>query len=291
MPQDHTPQDRGHGGPQDRRVSPRLSLARVLATPDTAGAVVAGFVAGINADGTVIVDFGGGRKTGACRVLATYTPVMGDVVECIRRDASSWLVLGAIRTSNATTQTLLLSVRMPYNVRPGVGGVSNPLVVNATATGSWRPSDGWSRAQPYQGAYSSSYGYWQSGYFYGAGAFAALAGRTVTSITIRLHRNTAIGGSGVGSSAATALWIAPHAHPTQPSGAPTWTDTAQNVGALTAPDDSQVGTFALPVAWGQALVNGSAAGFGHLRLTTTEYLRCKGVAEDALTGQLSIGWS
>lgn len=272
---------------------PGLTLARVLTPPDKVGAIVSATIGQVNADGTVIVDFGAGRKSGPSRCVAAYTPLPGDPVEVQRRDATSWLVLGTTRTSNATTQTGTLVLRTPYNVRPSTGGVANPLVVSAAATASWRDSDGWSRTQPYQGAYSTSagYGYWRGCGFYGAGAFAALAGRTAGASTIHMHRHTAIGGTGVGSSAAVSLYLAPHAHATQPSTPPVWVDTPRIIGSMTAGDDLQVADLTIPLDWVQMLCDGKAAGFGLLRLTTADYARWKSVAEDSTSFRLTLGWS
>ncbi|MBP8882361.1 MAG: hypothetical protein KBG77_14805 [Dermatophilaceae bacterium] len=270
-----------------------VSLPRAMTPPDSPSVVRPATVVGINADGTVVVEFGSGLKSGACPVLAGYTPVYGDSVQVLKRDTSSWLVLGSVRSSNATTQNLVIGCRTPRNIMPSVSGVPNPLTINAVGTGAWRDADGWSRSEPYQGAFSTGRGYYRGCYFYGASPAAAIAGRTVTSVSIRLHRSTAIGAAGVGSSAAVGQYIAPHSHPTQPGDPPSFVDSAGVVlvGSLTAPDDLQVGTFALPTSWGQSLVDGGIAGFGHLRLTTTDYQRCKSIAEDAASGQLVIGWA
>lgn len=268
-----------------------VPLPRALSSPDSSAAVATATIVGINADGTVVVDFGAARRSGKCLVLAGYTPLFGDVVQVLARDGSSWLVLGSVRTSNATTQNLVVSCRTPRNIVPSTSGVPNPFVVSAAATGSWRDADGWSQSAPYQGAYSPSRGYYRGCYFYGPGAFAALAGRTVTSVQIRLHRHTAIGGGGVGSSGPIGQYIAPHPHPAQPGEPPYLPVGAYLAGTLTAPDDNQAGWFSLPVSWGQALADGQFAGFAHVQLTAADYQRCKSVAEDGASGQLSIGWA
>lgn len=265
-----------------RLLGPSASLARVLTPPDSPGSVTAATVAQVNADGTVIVDFGAGRRSGPSRCMTSYTPLPGDVVEVQRRDSSSWLVLGAVRSSNTSTQTAVLSVRTPYNVRPSVA-VANPFTVSAIATVSWRDNDGWSRTMPYQGAYSPGNTYWRGLAFYGAAAFAALAGRTCTSLTINLQRNSA-----EGSSAATGLWVAPHVHDTQPTTPPSWADDPVLVGSLT--NTAPAYAFTLPTTWGQMLIDGRAKGFGLLRLTSADYLRCKSFAELPASFQLKIGW-
>lgn len=269
-----------------------MDLAGALTPADTPGVAVSATIAGVNADGTVMIDLGGGRLVSDTTVGSWYTPQIGDVVEVIRRDTASFFVLGTTRDSNATTQPLLYRISIPYNVRPvvvpNVGPGTNPYVVNAQRTGSWRSIDGWGKDSPYQGAYGTS-NFYRGAYFYGS-AFGVLAGRRCTGITIRLHRNTGIGGSGVGSGGAVPQMIAGHIHATQPGGQPNFTTGVVNVGSLTAPNDTQVGTFPLPVSWGQALINGSLKGFGHLSLTNAYYERCKSVAEDSTTGQLSIAW-
>lgn len=267
-------------------------LPAAILGPDTKQGVYTGTISQIYADGTVDVDLGSNAIATGCYVVASYTPVTGDLVELVRRDSSSWLVYGPRRTSNATTVQVGRSVGIPWNINPAAPGVSNPLVKNPVSTRSWRESDGWGGAYlpavDYvgQGAYSSgSLGYYRGCYFYGAGAFTVLAGRRCTSLTIRLSR----AGSG-GASGGTTQWIAPHVHATQPAGQPTFVGGVSGVGTLAW---NTAGVFNLPIEWGQGLIDGIYSGFGHLLLAygNFNYSIAKGLSGDASTGQISLGWT
>lgn len=260
-----------------------LTLRDALTAPDSDLLVSAAVVTAIYADGTADIDLGGGRRVKACPVLASYTPATGDNVQALRRDSSSWLVLGATRLSNATTVSVGNSLSFPYNVNPAPVSVANPFVVSATRTASWRNNEGWYLTEPRQGSYSTTYGYHRGLYFYGANAFAPLAGTTVTRVRIHLARQSS-GGSGGG----VPNYLAPHVHATQPSGEPIFTtSSATNVGSLAW---GASGDFDLPVAYGQALVNGTAKGIGHLYLGTTYYSILQSLAADASVGRLTIYW-
>jgi hypothetical protein len=183
-------------------------------------------------------------------------------------------------------------VRTPYNVLPSISGVPNPLVVSVAATGSWRSADGWgSSYMPTtdtvaQGAYSASSTYYEGCYFYGAGAFASLAGRRCTGLTIRIHR-LGVGGT----SAATQQVLSLHVHPTAPTTPPAFlTSYVANVGSLAW---NGIGTYSLPTAWGDLLIAGKAAGVGHLLLAWGQGNQsyAAGKAADTATGQLSITWA
>jgi hypothetical protein len=255
--------------------------------PDAPDAVTSATLTEIATDGTVSVDLGSGRVVASAMVLATYTPSVGDVVQVIRRDTSTWLVLGPTRTSSPATTNVTLSLSFPFNVTPASPGGANPLVVAANNVQSWRNNEGWSGAaesnRAGQGAYSTTWGYYRGCYFYGAGAFTGLAGRTCTGVTLRLHRT----GSG-GISGAERMWIAPHTHATQPASAPYFPVAAVNIGSLAW---NATGTFSLPTSWGQKLIDGVYKGFGHLYLGTADYAICHGLDTDSLSGQVSLSWA
>lgn len=270
-----------------------MDLVRALTHPDTDWQVTSAVVATVNADGTVVVDVGGGRSFPATVLATTWTPTTGAPVEVVRRDHASFLVLGPVRTANPTTTGLTTSWSVPYNVFPappgGAGSTSGTLTVNMAGTGSWRDADGWSQNAPYQGAYSPTRGYYRGCYFPGSTAFDALDGRTCTSLTIHLARHNGAGAGGVGSGGLVPQLLALHAHPVQPGSPPTFTTAATTVGSLS--DAAPTGTFTLPLAWGQALIDGTAGGIGHLSLSSGYYSRCQSLAEDPLSGQLVLGWA
>jgi hypothetical protein len=263
------------------------SLRRAIeGAPDSPPAVSSATVTELAVDGTVTVDLGSGRVVASALVLASYTPSVGDVVQVLRRDEQSWLVLGSTRTSNPTTVDVTASLAFPFNVVAASPGGSNPLVVAPNNIQSWRNNEGWSGAaesnHAAQGAYSTTWGYYRGCYFYGS-PFTALAGRTCTGLTIRLHRT----GSG-GISGAERIWLAPHTHASQPTSSPYFAASAIQVGTLAW---NATGTFTLPTSWGQALIDGTYKGFGHLYLGTADYAIMAGLDTDTLSGQLSLSWT
>lgn len=263
----------------------RDSLVR---SPDDFGVIRPATIRTVNTDGTVDVDLGDGRMVAAARVLSSYTPGSGRVVEVMARDTSSWLVLGEARTSNPTTVDAQVSMSFPFNVTPAApSGAANPLVTSAVDVQSWRNNEGWNGAaesnRVAQGAHSTAWGYYRGLYFYGANTFASLDGRTCTSLSIRIAR---LGRGGNG--AAEPVWLAPHTHATQPSGAPYFAAPAINVGSLAW---NLSATFTLPAAWGQGLIDGRYAGIGHLYLGTADYALFHGLDTNPQSGQLSMGWS
>ena len=269
-----------------------MNLVRALTPPDTTAQIVSATVVQVNADGTVVVDEGGGRTYPATVLAGSWTPTTGVAVEVTRRDAASRLVLGPVRTSNPTTTTLTWAWGIPYNVFPAppgpVGATSGTLTLGMAATASWRDVDGWSQTAPYQGAYRPG-NYYRGLYFPGPGAFAGLAGRRCTSLSIYLHRHNGAGAGGVGAGGPVPQMLALHAHVGPPASPPTFLSGAVNVGSLS--DGTPTGTFGLPASWGQALIDGTAGGIGHLYLATAWYSRCKTLAEDGASGQLALGWT
>ncbi len=266
-----------------------MKLRTALRAPDSLGAVVSATIAGVNADGTVTIDLGGGSVIPACAVLAPYAPGTGDVVQAIRRDASSWLVLGVVRTSNATTVGVGADFSFPFNVTPAAstippGPTSGKSTFTAASASSWRnDGNGWSKSQPYQGAYTTAHGYYRGCYFYGTNAFSSLRGRTCTAATITMARPSTGGNAGP-----VAMLLAPHAHATQPGGSPVFVGSTQNVGGVSW---GATVTLSMPASWGQLLIDGRAAGIGHNYLGTASYSINQGPAQVATAGQIILTWT
>lgn len=236
------------------------------------------------ADGRVDVDTGAGVVPAA--VLGPYVPRTGAVVELLRRDDSSYLVLGEVRQYNPTTVEVAGAFRAVYAITPAPM-VATTITVNASGTKSWREATGWSQDPPYQATYTSAnLGYWRGLYFYGS-SLAGYRGRRCTSLSIHLHRHNGAGAGGVGAGGPVAQWIGPHVN-WDASGAPYFPAGSINVGSLS--DGAPIGDFVLPTEWGQGLLDGTYAGLGHLRLTIgRDYSRCKSLGEDGATGRLQIG--
>lgn len=132
------------------------------------------------------------------------------------------------------------------------------LTVPATGSRTWDPSNNWRSddTRPRQGSFGSgqNYGLWFYGRVDGVNPWAVLTGKTIKTVALTVRRHTA-GGTPF---ARKQLLVATHNYFTQPTGQPT-------VGQTVAPVDAQVSTgesrtFALPVAFGQALAAGTAAG-------------------------------
>ena len=240
-------------------------------------------ITSVHADGTVALDFGGGRIIPSAVVVSTYAPEEGAAVIALRLNETAWAVVGSVRTSSPATKTLIMTYPRPYDVLPA-SSAANPLQVAPSWTGSYRAADGWSRTQPFQGAPSMTQGPWQGVYGYPPDTFTALRGKQCTQLRVRLHRDAAVGGSGL-----VPQWLALHADTGQAQGGPLWVSDAVNVGALSAA--SLTGTFLLPTEWGQALIDGRARGIGHLRFTTDDYSACVPLTVDALSGRLTVDWA
>lgn len=243
--------------------------------------IVTAVVSSVQADGTVTVDLGGGRLVAGCLVAAWWTPSSGTPVQVARRGQDApWMVLGPTRTSNPTTVDIAVDLAFPFNVTPGTPTAANPLVMPAINAGSWR-SGSWID-DPRQGAYTTAYGYYYGAYFYGA-ALDAVRGRSCTALTIRLSRFTSGGDGGP-----VPMWLALHAHPTRPGGQPYFVSEPLNVGGLAW---GSVNDFPLPLAWGQALIEGRAHGIGHLYQGTANYAIMRSLAQDSTSGRLTLGWA
>lgn len=272
-------------------------LAAALSATPTGQVVTATCTAVRVSERLVDVDFGSGAVVERVPVLVSWTdPRPGVQVQVLRRDPSSWLVLGPLQTAFSSSVTQTTRLDAPHNVYPALpgGGVANPFVVAAVATSSWRKaragsSYGWERSDVYQGASPDAvaYGYWRGLYFYGANPVAALAGRRAVSGTIRVARK----GAG-GQSAATRQVIGPHMHPTIPTDgtvAPLFPYGAQTLGSLAW---SATGELAVPVSWLQMLIDGQVAGFGHLLMAAGNgsYSIAQSLTTDPLSGRLTIVW-
>lgn len=257
-----------------------MSLRDALATPDALGDIITATVSAVAADGTVSLDFGGGRVVSRCPVLSTFTPGPGDSVQVLRRDSSSWLVLGTIRTSSPATVNVTASLSFPFNVLPATSRAT-PFDVWAAGSRSWRQDLGWDRATVVQGSPSAADGYHRGLYFYGD-VIPDLAGRLATSLSITIVREAG------GTAAAVPVYIAPHAHDAQPTGAPYFTADPIVVGTI-APGATL--TFTLPTAWGQDLIDRKVKGFGHLYLGTEDYAVFTSPATVGGSGRLILGWS
>lgn len=169
--------------------------------------------------------------------------------------------------------------------RPGLDGAIEPLEVKAQSTASWRQgwrSDTSNLYQGNAGSYSSR-PYPQSGYwFYGAGAFDDHKGLTANSIKIDVR---VIANAGVSGQVDVRFRL--HTAPTRPSGLPTLVG-AEHVIRLAPGDYTGDKALSLPPAFGQALIDETAAGIAIVATSTADYRGIYGLAAHAASGHLTI---
>ena len=127
------------------------------------------------------------------------------------------------------------------------------LTVDAASAGGWRPdtTPAWWTDQPSQGYCLPVTGY-QGAWFYGSSAFASIAGRSCTSLTLRVSRPS------VGGISGRHLWraAAPQRHEASVR-AVLALDRREGV---RGPAWGGTTTITLPTSWGQALIDGTARG-------------------------------
>lgn len=162
------------------------------------------------------------------------------------------------------------------------------LTVPAKTSRSWDPSNNWRTddSKVRQGSFGSgeNYGLW----FYGASAFAALSGHTVTGITMEVTRDSSSGATW----GPMQLHCALHDYTVQPSGsgAPTVGATYPPSGA--DPSLSATVKFALPLTFAQALQAGTQAGIAIASADPDDYVICLGpTRDDPTSGQLVITYT
>lgn len=259
-------------------------LVDALTSPDSDAPIVSGRLAAFAQDGTCTVDLGAGRVLPGVLRPAGVSLAVGDTVLLTRCDATRWLVLCRPATTAPVTIPAAESWLMPWNVTTAAAtGAANPLVVNATDAGSWA-FNSWADSTVKQGYYSSSSAIRYGAWWYGPGAFAPVAGRVATSLTLRVSRP----GSG-GVNTALPVHARLHLDPTRPGGGPTW--HGDGGAAPTGPAWSAAATVSLPTWWGQALIDGTAAGVGLYYPSSGDYAVYNDLATDAACGQLALGWS
>jgi hypothetical protein len=262
-------------------------LAGITADDDIPRSAV---IIGANTDGTVTLSYLGSVLNNV-PVISTYTPTTGDVVQIMRRGASSLLVIGAYRTTNPAGGTVASDFVILYNIDAvpgaitggGTTGATGVLTVMPVSAGSYRRVDGWARSDVRQGAYytSTQLGYYHGGWFYGASAFNALRGRTITRVRFYLERQQA------GTYSAQPIYVYGHKNATKPSGDIYFTGKKQ--GSISAVWPS-AGAYDLPVSVGTNLASGNYKGVGLLYNGTNDYMVFSSIAQYADSGRLDITW-
>lgn len=253
-------------------------------------------IEGVNADGTVDLSYRGSLIFGA-QVLGWYTPASGAIVKVARLNVGTYLVLGSTRTSNPTSVDVIASYSLPWNVQPvsrGIdltdnpGGKTDPYLVTAYSSASFRQRGGWDNTKVIQGAYTTSYGWYTGCWFYGLKP-QALRGVTVESLKIHIKRE-------VGSTRAGAIpiYFWPHPYTSRPGEAPRVYDSINGQRAPSRVPGVLVGntaTYNLPKVWGQALVEGRIKGFAVRILDRNNYCVLSSVNDYPASGRLTIDWT
>lgn len=233
--------------------------------------VLVGTAATTVSGGTATVSVGG--RSVVARVLRGVTLAVNDPV-LISRQGASWWVLG--RTTDSTP-ALITSDASPD---PKPATTSGTLVVAPVSTGTYR-GGGWLAAddvaQGVLGAYPDAAG----AVFYGATP-AALKGATVTAATVQVRRAP---GGAAGAPAATLRLVT---EGVRPVGAPTL--TSSTTGPALSPGGT-AGAYAIPTAWAQSIVDGTAGGLGVSAASGAPYLRFTGLSGWAASWTLSITWT
>jgi hypothetical protein len=197
----------------------------------------------------------------------------GDVI-VVQRVGSQWFALG--RTMTAA----------PLDPGNPVGPDPNPVTRSGVATfaagetrsyrnGEWRSDND----DVYQGQYGGQ-GNHTGCAFYGNGP-RSLSGATVTSARIQVRRNR---GGGITAPQASTMRLV--TQKSRPAGAPT-------LGSTTAGPTlgwGGVTSFAIPAAWAQAMVDGTAGGLGFFVAGGGPYIIFSGRSQYGPSFTLSIAW-
>lgn len=199
---------------------------------------------------------------------------VGDVL-VVMKVGAQWFALG-----RAYTGAPVDPINPPTPaVNPGTSsGVATfgPLETRSYRNGAWRTDN----TGVYQGQYGGG-GNHTGAVFYGS-APRSLAGATVTSATVQVRRDAG------GAFAAQATTMRLMTESSKPAGAPTLTSTAS--GPFLAVNAS-TGGFALPNAWVQAMVNGTAGGIAFFDATGSPYVRFAGLGDWSPAFTISIRWT
>jgi hypothetical protein len=236
-----------------------------------------------------------GITTGA--KVGAYVPVRigGEVVQVVAdRDITyaggDPVVVAKIGTAWFALARVFANVPVPPTggdtppaPNPGAGNTTGVTLVPPTETRSYRSSFsvGWRFEDDdvYHGQYGG-YGNNIGAVFYG-GRPRALAGATVQGATVRLRADQI----GAYPPAATTMRLMTES--ARPGGAPTLTSTTPGPALLQGQTESG---WPVPVAWAQALVDGSAGGIAFYAAGGTPYVRYAGRTRWSPAFTLSINW-
>lgn len=206
------------------------------------------------------------------QVARDLTVASGDVL-IVERIGAQWFAYARVFAA----APVVVENDPPPPPKPTV--VTGTLVVAPVETRSYR-SSGWrdDNTDVYQGSYGG-WGNHTGAVFYGTKP-RSLAGATVTRATVKVKRLSA----GVYAPQTTTMRLMTNA--TRPGGAPTLTSTTTGPGL--AVGDST--TYAVPTAWAQAMVDGTAGGLAFFDADGSPYVRFAGRGSWSPAFTLAISW-
>lgn len=223
--------------------------------------------------GAVLAEINGQSVTVMC--ARGLTPAVNDVL-LVEQVGTSWFAVDAVDVT-AGAPPADSAPPPPPTVSTGTLTVT-PVETRSYRSGSvtgWRTDDD----DVYQGQYGG-WGNHTGCAFYGTKP-RSLAGATVTGATFRVRMEQ------IGSYPPGAATMRLMTNATRPGGAPTLTSTA------TGPQLAQGATedrFPVPVAWAQAMVDGTAGGIAFFTASGSPYLRMAGRGSWSAAFTLSISW-
>lgn len=245
--------------PEDQSIKPGNRLA-------TATSVKAGSTC------TALVD---GTST-TVEVARDLTVAVGDVL-FVSRFGAQWYALARVY---ATAPVAVENDPVPD---PKPSAISGTLVISPVYTGSW---DGtrWrtDTTDVYQGIYGTASGNHTGSAFYGDKP-TSLAGATISAATIavrRIARGTAFGAPVSTMRLVTDL--------SKPVGAPTLSSSTTGPAlSVNATDEA----FAIPVAWAQAMVDGTAGGIAFFDSDGSPFVAFAGSGSWGPAFSMTVNWS
>ncbi|NUP36029.1 MAG: hypothetical protein HOY76_03140 [Streptomyces sp.] len=224
------------------------------------------------------------------RVVSGLTIAVGDTL-LIHRVGSTYVATDIVAAAPAVPPPAPPAQENP----PDTGDtapVPKPVTTTGTLTctpvatasyrdGKWRTDIGSTNsADTFQGRYAGSgYGRNTGVAFYGSKP-RSLSGATVTKATIRVKRLSA------GDFAARTATLRLVTQATRPSGAPTLNETTTGPSLKVG----STGTFTIPDAWAQAIVNGTRGGIAISISSDSPYIRFAGRGSWSAAWTLTISW-
>lgn len=234
---------------------------------------IVGYALGAKTGDTISVWINGATVTVRC--ARDIIPAQNDVL-LINRAGMWWTAVARLGTAAVPPSTTNGTAPDPKPATTSGTATFGPVETRSYRTLGWR----FDTDDIYQGQYGGN-GNHTGCAFYGSGP-RSLAGATVTNAAIQVRRHN---GGGITAAQPTTLWLVTQA--TRPAGAPT-------LGASTPGPSLAWGAstwFAVPVAWAQAIVNGTAGGLAIFTGSGSPYVILDGRGSYGPSFTMTINWS